>query len=195
MLVRAYTLTVNVNHAPHVGRQGSGLLFTLANCKPGIRRVANKDEWIAAITPGKMGYRLAYLMRVGGSWTREEYWRKFKRSRADSIYKLKGDGDYELLKNPFHDDKNADTDKSCNRILWSEEFYYFAEPYGLDETAARGLILPERYSCLCRSMRTNYGFLIDMPNDFVEWVKKQPGRLSKLATVYPSNSHSCGKCQ
>src|ERR1019366_9148719 len=70
LLRRAYTLTVNVNHAPHLGEHNGRLLLTLANCKPGIRSVARKGEWVAAITPKKMGYRLAYLMRVGGSWTR-----------------------------------------------------------------------------------------------------------------------------
>jgi hypothetical protein len=40
-----------------------------------------------AITPRKMGYRLAYLMQVGGVWTRAEYWQKFERRRQDSIYK------------------------------------------------------------------------------------------------------------
>ena len=194
MLVRAYTLTVNVNHAPHVAKYGSRCLFTLANCKPGIRGVAKKGEWIAAITPKNMGYRLAYLMRVGGSWTRTEYWQKFKRSRADSIYKPTNGG-YTLLKNPFHDSKNKDTDTKCERILWSSEFYYFAEPYDLGENTARGLVLPKKYRSLCRSMRTCYGFHIDVHDDFVEWVRKQPGRLHKFKTVYPRNNHACGECQ
>jgi len=193
MRIRAYTLTVNVNHAPHVSNDSSPL-FTLANCKPGIRNVAKKGEWIAAITPKNMGYRLAYLMQVGDSWTREEYWQKFNRSRADSIYKPTNGG-YKLLKNPFHDADNSVTDTTCNRVLWSHRFYYFAEPYELGEKTARGLTLPKKYGSLCRSMRTRYGYLIDVPNDFVEWVMKQPGKLDKLATLYPRDNHSCGQCQ
>jgi hypothetical protein len=191
MQIRAYTLAVNFNHAPHVG----GRLLTLANCKAGIRRVARRDEWIAGVTPKRMGYRLAYLMRVGDSWTRARYWQKFKRGREDSIYQPTTGGRFRLLKNPFHDASNYDTDTECNRVLWSHEFYYFAEPYDRDDTDPHGLILDTKYSKLCRSMRTRYGFLIDVPDDFVEWVKRQPGRLKDIKTLYPEIPHPCGNCQ
>jgi Nucleotide modification associated domain 2 len=195
MLVRAYTLTVNVNHAPHVGNHDGRVLLTLADCKPGIRRIAKKDEWIAAITPKKMEYRLAYLMRVGGCWTREEYWGKFKQTRADSIYKPGTAGRFKLLENPFHGAENSARDTSCNRILWSDEFYYFAESYDWGETTPHGLIIDPAYDRLCRSMRTRYGYLIEMPDDFVEWVKRRPGRLEKLRTLSPEKGHTCGNCQ
>lgn len=193
--LRAYTLTVNVNHAPHVGMHDGRLLLTLANCKPGIRQTARKGDWIVAITPREMGYRLAYLMRVGGVWTRAEYWQKFKRSREDSIYKPTTDGRFRLLKNPFHDASNHARDTKCNLVLWSDVFYYFAEPYDIGENDPHGLILDKKYKNLCRSMRTRYGFLLDVPADFVRWVKRQPGRLKSLSTLYPEVSHPCGDCQ
>src|ERR1019366_96811 len=195
LLLRAYTLTVNVNHAPHLGEHNGRLLLTLANCKPGIRSVARKGEWVAAITPKKMGYRLAYLMRVGGSWTRAEYWQKFKRTRKDSIYKPTPGGRFKLLKNPFHDASNYVRDTKCNLILWSNVFYYFAEPYDRGETDPHGLVLDTRYESLCRSMRTQYGFLVHVPDDFVQGVKTQPGKLKNLRILYSEIRHPCGNCQ
>jgi hypothetical protein len=195
MRIRAYTLTVNVNHAPHVGPHNGRLLLTLANCKPGIRRSAKSGEWVAAITPKKMDFRLVYLMRVGGAWTRTEYWQKFKKTRADSIYEPTTDGRFKLLKNPFHDARNYDGDTSCNRILWSNEFYYFAESYEQGEGVVQGLLLDIKYRALCRPMRTFCGVFIEMPDNFVEWVKKQPGRLKSLSTLCPDQRHRCGNCR
>lgn len=193
--VRAYTLADNENHAPHVAKHGRRLLLTLANCKPGIREKAKDSEWIAAVTPVRMGYRLAFLMRVGGSWTREQYWKKFKHRRADSIYKPTVGGAFEQLNNRFHDAGYRVRDLSCNRILWSNEFYCFAEDYRRNDTIPRGLVLPRKYNRLCRSMRTRYGYFLDMPDDFVDWVKKQPGRRKSFKYAISEVHPARGNCQ
>lgn len=195
MKVRAYTMTVNVNHAPHVGDYEGRPLLTLANCKPGIREKAAKGEWVAAITPKKMGYRLAYLMRVDGDWTRADYWGEFEGSRLDSIYRPGRAGRFDLLDNPFHGSEQYDTDTSCNRVLRSDEFYYFAEPYGHDDDAPTGLKLPPKYGAFRRSMRTYYGYHIEIPDDFLRWVKSQPGRLRRFSVHAGDGRRPCHCCR
>ena len=64
--VRAYTLTVNVNHAPHVGVNNGKLLLTLANCKPGIRQKAQRRRLDCGNYPKEDGLPLGLL--DAGRW-------------------------------------------------------------------------------------------------------------------------------
>jgi len=87
--IRAYTLVAHVGHAPCWMNDKSQdyELLTLSNCKPLIRNVATEGEWIAGVTPTRMGHRLAFLMQVGERITRFEYWERYSDSRFDSIYR------------------------------------------------------------------------------------------------------------
>ncbi|MEI7726891.1 MAG: hypothetical protein WCK09_17410 [Bacteroidota bacterium] len=128
--------------------------FTLACCKPAIRRTAKKGDWIVGLR-GKMLYKklklpktkdpldkyaIIYAMKVSEVLTFDKYYRKFPEKRpdfknaeslyrmGDNIYKPLKTGDYEQLESR-HTIKNAlknkDKDLSGKFVLISDEFYYF----------------------------------------------------------------------
>ena len=176
MRIRAYTLDVNVGHAPcwmddkSAGRE----LLTLANCKPRIRDFALEGEWIAGVTPKRMEHRLAYLMHVSEHITRTEYWNRYKDSRFDSIYRPKMNGEWKQLKNPWHlDEESFARDLKSDWVLLSKEFYMFANSYSDHETGPRGLKLPEKYSALARGGIRGAGHFIELSDSFLPWIKKQ----------------------
>ena len=177
MRIRAYTLAVHVGHAPcwmHDNSQNCELL-TLANCKPQIRDFALEGEWVAGVTSKRMECGLAYLMHVSERITRTEYWRRYKNSRFDSIYRPKVNGEWKQLKNPWHFDKESlDKDTKSDWVLLSKEFYVFANSYTDRETTPRGLTLPDRYSALARGGMRGPGHFIELPDSFLPWVQKQP---------------------
>jgi len=177
MRIRAYTLAVHVGHAPcwmYDPSQNCELL-TLANCKPKIRDVAHEGEWVAGVTPKGMGYKLAYLMQVDKRVTRTQYWERFEKSRLDSIYRPQRNGNWKQLANPWHlDEESRAHDLSSEWVLLSQDFYVFANSYLEHDTSPSGLSLPERYSGLARGRMRNAGHLIDLPDSFLPWIRKQP---------------------
>jgi hypothetical protein len=125
-------------------------VLTLANCMPRIREVANETEWIAGITPTRMGLRLAYLMRVDERLPRRQYWDCYRRTRLDSIYKLVR-GHWHRFPNPWHNNKDTRRkDLSSKWVLWSRTFYVFANSYDRKNTAPLGLELDPTYAVLQR---------------------------------------------
>src|SRR6185437_1981901 len=139
-------------------------LLTLANCKPKIRDVAIKGEWVAGVTPKGMGYRLAYLMQVDERITRTQYWKRFEKTRMDSIYKPQNSTGWRQLKNPWHFDEQSRThDLKSEFVLLSKNFYVFADSYVEHDRTPCGLNLPKRYSGLARGRMRNAGHFIDLP--------------------------------
>jgi hypothetical protein len=176
MQVRAYTLDVHAGHAPcwMSDAEQNCEILTLANCKPLIRNVAPDGEWIAGITPTRMGLRLAYLMQVSERIERARYWDQYERNRFDSIYRPTRDGRWSRLDNPWHrDEESFERDLSSNYVLLSRNFYVFANSYTDRETEARGLDIPPDYSALERGGMRGYGHFIDVPDTFLGWVKRQ----------------------
>ena len=154
-------------------QQGCEVL-SLANCKPGIRDSATVGEWIAGITPARMGCTLAYLMRVSEQITRFEYWSRYKRTRLDSIYKPKADGGWIQLRNPWHFDKESfDRDLKSDWVLLSNDFYVLANSYSDREVGSRGLPLPDKYSMLAREGMRGFGHIIAAPDSFLPWIRRQ----------------------
>ena len=167
----------------------------MANCKPRIRDAAPVGEWIAGVTPKRMGHRLAYLMRVGESITRFQYWERYKDSRLDSIYRPKKDGEWKQLKNSWHSDEESKArDLSSDWVLLSTDFYVFADSYSAHETAPRGLELPERYSALAHGGMRGYGQFVELPNSFLSWVQKQTRlKLTEFQVLRELGVEGCGK--
>lgn len=119
---------------------------TLATCKPNIRGRASKDDWIAGFTTNRKGEicRLVYLMQVTESLTFDEYWnderfqqkkpvftKSLKECYGDNIYHHSQDGTW-MQENSHHSNedgsinsKNLRTDIQTDRVLISEEYWYF----------------------------------------------------------------------
>jgi hypothetical protein len=172
-------------------------LLTLANCKPPIRRVAKEGDWIAGVTPKRMKLRLAYLMRVDERIPRSLYWKRYKKSRFDGIYKPKGNGEWVQLKNPWHWDKESYTrDLKVDWVLLSKDFYVFANSYSDHETNPQGLPLPDRYSGLAQAGMRAYGHFIDLPDSFLSWIQKQPRlKLANFRVLSDFGENGCGCCK
>jgi hypothetical protein len=185
MKIRAYTITHHTNFAPHVA---NGLL-SLANCKPGIREKANVGDWIAGISPKRLGTRLVYLMQVTGEIDRGAYWEKFGlgiKRRWDAIYQqIEGD-QYIQHPNKWHKLKHQDRDLSSNRILLSNNFQVFSDTYSDSTKEPKGISLPARYSALLKPGLRRYGELFDVPGSLPDWLQKQSYKVN-LRNLQPEN--------
>ena len=187
--IRRYTLRVNAGFAPcrlkHSQRGYIGTeLLTLANCMANMRGVAPIGEWVAGITPSRMTNRLAFLMRVDGEYTRAKYWQRFRGSRLDCIYRPnpKALFGFDQLPNPWHGRTEEAKDLKCNRILWSRNFFWFAQSYDIRGRTPKGLAIPPKYRELTVSQRTRYGAFCDLPKGFLDWVSGQP-QLAKFDVI------------
>lgn len=197
MKIRAYTLDVHAGHAPcwmqdpNIGSE----VLTLANCKPLIRTAANEGEWIAGVTPTRMTLRLAYLMRVDQKMSREEYWERYRSSRFDSIYKPQN-GSWSQLENPWHNDEESfRRDLSSDFIIWSNRFHVFAQSYTGKCNEVRGLALDPRYRALAKGGMRGYGHFIELPDDFLAWIQKQPRMvLCDFKVIRDFGDGGCGCC-
>lgn len=118
---------------------------TLATCKPNIRRVANKDDWII----GMGGRRLKatgkciFAMKIANLISFDEYWqnpiyRDKKPVRNGSKKMIVGDNIYHQSQgtwqqlNSHHsyadgtpNMHNITNDTKTNKVLLSDHFYYF----------------------------------------------------------------------
>lgn len=198
MIVRAYTLNVNVGHAPcwMYDKVKGFEVLTLANCKPQVRNVAKADEWIAGITPTRMGLRLAYLMQVDRCVPREEYWTEYKRTRLDSIYKPRPGGGWYRFENPWHTDAESyQRDLSSNTVLWSTRFYVFSNSYTLQSKEPQGLKIHPKYFALERGGMRASGHFVKLPDGFLEWIERQTTLdLEKFNVLGDFGFGGCGCC-
>lgn len=62
----------------------------------------------------------------------------------------------------------------CNRILWSRNFFWFAQSYDIHDKTPKGLAIPPEYCGLTVSHRTMYGAFCYLPKKFLGWVSSQP---------------------
>ena len=184
LCVRSYKMETDSGFAPNP----YGGLLTLATCKPGIRRVAACDEWVAGFTSKKMNgdpvgeERLVFLMRVAGKLRREIYYAWFPQKRpdqctcGDNIYRPNNDGTYRHLGGPCHKGKaEQDDDHKSSWVLLADEFYYFGgKPLSIDKAARPNV--PER--------QINFGRITEDEKAarFIDFVKNQATKL------YPGKS-------
>ena len=179
--IRRYTLAANTGFAPCRFSYSHGAcaatdLLTLANCMADMRRVAEIGEWVAGITPSRMTNRLAFLMHIDGDYTRADYWRRFRGSRLDCTYRPNSEAPsgFDQLQNPWHGRTEEAKDLKCDRILWSRNFFWFAQSYDIYRRVPEGLAIPPRYRELAVSQRTMYGAFCLLPKGFLDWVSSRP---------------------
>jgi hypothetical protein len=135
-----YTIPIDDGAAPNPFRG----MCSLTICKPGIRRVATKGDWVAGLgskraPSGDLSGRLVYAMRVEEILSLREYDRQASErwpsrvpnlGSADLSERL-GDCIYdyskgEPLQRPgVHNSRNKKTDLSGMNALISRDFYYF----------------------------------------------------------------------
>ena len=126
-----YIQTVDCGLAPCV-RDG---IWTLAICKPGIRKHAQKGDIVIAVTEKADGHQLSSWSRIKERITTDEYFRGYSKSRPDNIYRMNPDGGYERIKKAGHfahsspKDLVHDTGKRGERafVLISDDFYTFGK--------------------------------------------------------------------
>ncbi len=135
-----YTIPVDDGAAPNPFRG----MCSLAICKPGIRRVAKPNDWVAGLgsknaPSGDLSGCLVYAMRVEEVLTLEEYDRQapskwphripnvasadLSERLGDCIYDFAGGS---AVQRPgVHGLENVNTDLSGKNVLLSKDFYYF----------------------------------------------------------------------
>ena len=135
-----YTIPIDDGAAPNPFRG----MCSLAICKPGIRRVAAKGDWIAGLgakhsQSGDLSNRLVYAMRVEEVVSLEDYDRQARERWPDRIPNVQspdlserlGDCIYDysggrVIQRPsVHKRENMETDLSGENALLSWDFYYF----------------------------------------------------------------------
>ena len=112
----------------------SGGICTLACCKPKIRKIANMDSWILGTTKAPASGRVVFAMQVSRALTFDKYFGDPRYAckkpgpnnpLGDNIYRKGSFGRLEQIRNSSHDQSHVERDLSTNRVLISEDFYYF----------------------------------------------------------------------
>jgi hypothetical protein len=134
-----YTIPVDDGAAPNPFRG----TCSLAICKPGIRRVARKDDWVAGLgsksaPSGDLSGHLVYAMQVEEVLTLKEYdeqaptrWpHRIPNVTSTDLWERLGDCIYDYshgvpVQRPgVHGVINVETDLGGQNVLISRDFYY-----------------------------------------------------------------------
>lgn len=201
-----YTIPVDDGAAPNPFRG----MCSLAICKPGIRRVAEKGDWVAGLgskdaPSGDLSGHLVYAMRVDAVLTLKEYdeqapteW-PHRIPDVDSLdlSERLGDCIYDYSsgvpkqRRSVHGPSNVETDLSGKNVLISRDFYYFG---------TRALKLPDDLIPICHQTQghrsdSNAPYF----DQFVAWVRNlrmAPGQIHgwpDFIIGWDADS-SCGSC-
>jgi hypothetical protein len=182
-----YTIVVDDGAAPNPFHG----LCTLAICKPAIRRVARRGDWIAGLgsrnaPSGDLSGRLVYAMRVEEVLTLAEYDRQAPRRWAHRIPNLNsldlserlGDCIYDFSRGrpvqrpSVHGPINRDRDLSGKNVLVSKHFYYFG---------SRALELPQDLLDICHQTQGHRSDANDpLVDRFVKWIEGGGRRVGQL---------------
>jgi hypothetical protein len=117
---------------------------TLADCKPVIRRTANKGDWIVGLSSKSAGHKIVYAMEVQEILTYDEYYRDVRFQAkipdfnkeylvykcGDNIYKPMSTGGYLQLQSMHSNGEKENLitkqhDISGKNVLISKKFCYF----------------------------------------------------------------------
>jgi hypothetical protein len=154
-----YTIPIDDGSAPNPFRG----MCSLAICKPGIRRTAQKGDWVAGLgskkaPSGDVSGRLVYAMRVERVLPLIDYDRKARRNWPHRIPNIKspdlterlGDCIYDFsngrpIQRPsVHGPGNQKTDLSGENVLVSRHFFYFG---------SKAIPLPKKLLPICHQGR------------------------------------------
>ena len=126
-----YVQAVDCGLAPCV----SNGTWSLALCKPAIRRKATEGNVIIAVTPSKDGHRLSSWARIDERISTNKFYQRYPARRPDNIYQRVEDGKFirhKGVRHPLHsssDDLKHDLGKDGKSafVLISNDFYAFGE--------------------------------------------------------------------
>ena len=167
-------------------------LCTLAICKPAIRRVAERGDWIAGTgscnaPSGDLSGHLVYAMRVDDVLSFADYdgrcrsqWRhRIPDISSCDLSERLGDCIYDFsqgkpVQRPgVHGPLNRDTDLSGRNALVSKHFYYFG---------SNAIQLPTHLDEICHQTQGHRSDANDpFFNDFVRWIE---GGNRKIGQIY-----------
>ena len=136
-----YIITVDAGSAPNPFYG----FCTLAICKPRIRKVAQKGDWIIGLysqaksRPQNYQGRLIYAMEVTKKVSFDEYWKdkRFKKKKpgkksaiarcGDNIYHKNPDGQWIQKKGSNHGERHIKGDTKRDAVLISSNFFYLGK--------------------------------------------------------------------
>jgi len=136
----SYTIPIDDGSAPNPFRG----MCSLAICKPGIRRVAKKGDWVAGLgskkaPSGDLSERLVYAMLVQevlplkkyDDYAAERWPHRMPNTKSPDLTDRLGDCIYDFSKGSpvqragVHGPENMERDLSGENVLLSWDFYYF----------------------------------------------------------------------
>lgn len=114
-------------------------LISLATCKPVIRRVARKGDWVLGFRPGSLFRGLVlWAGKVEKSMSHGEYQRAHP-TRSDAVYRMTANGHYERLIEDYHptqSEMNRDTGAPVLLFARLHSYYFNGIPRPLPEDLA-----------------------------------------------------------
>jgi len=151
----SYTIPIDDGSAPNPFKG----MCSLAICKPGIRRVAKKDNWIVGLgsknaPSGDLSRHLVYAMKVErvlslkkyDEYAAEKWPDRIPNTNSPDLTERLGDCIYDFSKGDpvqrasVHGSPNVTRDLSGENVLLSWDFYYFGN---------RAIPLPNRLFPIC----------------------------------------------
>lgn len=182
-----YTIPVDDGAAPNPFHG----MCSLAICKPGIRRVAKPDDWVAGLgsknsPSGDLSGRLVYAMHVEEVLSLQDYdlmarsrWpHRIPNIQSAALQDRLGDCIYDYSNTTpsqrlsVHDSGNIETDLGGKNVLLSKDFYYFG---------SKAKTLPDYLRPICHQTQ-GHRSNSNAPHfdQFVSWVRSlvpTPGQL------------------
>jgi hypothetical protein len=201
-----YTIPIDDGAAPNPFR----CMCSLAICKPGIRRAAERDDWVAGLgsrnaPSGDLSGRLVYAMRVEEVLSLQDYDRhapsrwphRIPNVQSADLSERLGDCIYDyssgtpVQRAGVHGPVNERTDLSGENVLISRNFYYFG---------SRAIPLPDYLLRICHQTQghrsnSNAPYF----GQFVAWLRSlelAPGQLYGWPDfmIDWGSIRSCGGC-
>jgi hypothetical protein len=179
-----YVVRYDLNFAPHV-RRG---LFSLACCKPIVRKLAEEDSILVGFSSKERcpDLRVVYWARVQCKRERKDYWNQCPKRRWDNIYELDGRG-FIVRENGYHGPNNGGIkgDMKCHSVLLTREYCCF----GCGTRTCPGIVIPKQFQDVIKLMTGAHGHRrldkLDKWPEFRKWVEKQAQRY-KTKSVFIS---------
>jgi hypothetical protein len=160
-------------------------MCSLAICKPSIRRVAKKNDWVAGLgsrnsPSGDLSRHLVYAMRVEEVLTLKEYdqqaptrWpQRIPNVMSADLWDRLGDCIYDYSKGSplqrpsVHGVDNVETDIGGQNVLLSRDFYYLGRS---------AIELPDHLHPICHQTQGHRSDSnADYLDAFVSWIRKLP---------------------
>lgn len=171
---------------------------TLATCKPGIRKIAQKGDWIigTGVKKSEFYQHIIYAMQVTEKLKFDDYWndkrfqckkpvfnRSLKFAYGDNIYH--SEGDEWLQSNSHHSNpdgsinfNNLNRDISGKYVLISDSFYYFGK---------KAIKLPDDLKSICKE-RQGYkcNFEKELLDRLISWLKSHNKGINGLPISFNS---------